>query len=67
LVAGVLGFVFGHGAGQYSSGPAHTIFPRCVVDQKGHAQGAKRRRAGGPARLRNAAHGLFGHKPKGTG
>jgi hypothetical protein len=48
-------------------GPVHTIFSRCVADQKGHAQGAKRSRGLPPARLCNAAHGLFGRNPKGTG
>jgi hypothetical protein len=48
-------------------GPVHTIFPRCVADQKGHAQGAKRSRGRPPARPRNAAHGLFGRNPKGMG
>ncbi len=30
-------------------GPAHTTSARCVVDQKGHAQGALRRQGGPPA------------------
>jgi len=48
-------------------GPVHTIVPKCVADQKSHAQGAKRSRGRPPARLRNAAHGLFGRNPKGMG
>ncbi|MEZ5703348.1 MAG: DUF4347 domain-containing protein [Burkholderiaceae bacterium] len=48
-------------------GPVHTIFPKCVADQKGHAQGAKRGRGSPPARFCNAAHDLFGCNPKGKG
>eukprot|EP01136_Pigoraptor_vietnamica_P014421 Opistho-1_new@56587 len=48
-------------------GPVQLTFARCVASQKGHAQGAKRRRGWPPARLRNAAHGLFGRNPKGMG
>jgi hypothetical protein len=48
-------------------GPVHTIFPRCVAEQNGHAQGANRSRGRPPARLRNAAIGIFGRNPKGMG
>ena len=33
-------------AREMSMGPVHTVFPRCVVDQKKHAQGATRRERG---------------------
>ena len=44
-------------------GPVHTICRECVACQKGHAQGVKRSRGRPPARLRNAAHGLFDRNP----
>jgi hypothetical protein len=48
-------------------GPVHTIFPRCVADQKGHAQGAKRSRGLPPDQALQRGAGPFWPQPEGKG